>query len=145
MMQPISFYVLGLPAPQGSKTAVVRGGRAILLEGATPNQRAKHFQWRQAVASAAHEAVADTEPMIVAAAVTVVFRFPIPVSRTKHERAFGWLWKKSAPDLDKLLRSTFDGLTDGGLIADDRLIVSVVATKIEVEGWTGASIEVRPA
>lgn len=144
-MQPISFYVLGVPAPQGSKTAVVRGGRAILLDGATATARSKHVQWRQAVAAAAHEAAASNPPYPLPIAATIVFRFPMPASRTKRDRALGWLWKHSAPDLDKLLRSTFDGLTDGGLIADDRLIVSVVATKIEVGGWTGASIEVRAA
>ena len=144
-MSVIRFYVLGVPAPQGSKTAVVRGNKAILLDGASAAARSKHAQWRQAVAAAAREAAAGAAPIPYPVAVTIVFRFPMPASRTKKDRALGWLWKPTTPDLDKVLRSTFDGLTDGGIITDDRIIVSVVATKIEVEGWTGASIEIKPA
>lgn len=144
-MATLSFYVLGVPAPQGSKTAVVRGGRAVLLDGASAGARARHSQWRGAVAAAAREAANGTPPIGTPVAVTVIFRFPMPASRTKKDRALGWLWKPTTPDLDKVLRSTFDGLTDGGIITDDRIIVSVVATKIEVDGWCGASIEIKPA
>ena len=144
-MSFVRFYVLGVPAPQGSKTAVVRGNKAILLDGASAAARSKHAHWRQAVAEAAREAINGAAPIATPVAVTVIFRFPMPASRTKKDRALGWLWKPTTPDLDKVLRSTFDGLTDGGIITDDRIIVSVVATKIEVEGWTGASIEIKPA
>jgi hypothetical protein len=42
-----------------------------------------------------------------------------------------------------VLRATEDGLVDGGLIVDDRLICSTWLQAIEVVGWTGAVIEVE--
>lgn len=34
-----------------------------------------------------------------------------------------------------------DSLKAGGLITDDARIVAIIATKLEVVGWTGATIE----
>ena len=50
-------------------------------------------------------------------------------------------------DIDKLLRSTFDALKDGGLIVDDSRIVAVAAGKVEVPApeWTGAMISIGAA
>lgn len=73
----------------------------------------------------------------------VVFRAPMPASRSKAIRAAGRWWKPTAPDLDKLVRSVGDSLTASGLIKDDARIVALRAMKWEVDGWTGATITVR--
>jgi Holliday junction resolvase RusA-like endonuclease len=73
----------------------------------------------------------------------VVFRAPMPASRSKAIRAAGRWWKPTAPDLDKLVRSVGDSLTASGLIKDDARIVALRAMKIEVDGWTGATISVH--
>ena len=45
--------------------------------------------------------------------------------------------------LDKLVRGGGDSLTAAGLIKDDARIVALRAMKIEVDGWTGATISVH--
>ena len=67
----------------------------------------------------------------------------MPASRPKWMRALGCWWKPTAPDLDKLVRSVGDSLTASGLIKDDARIVALRAMKIEVDGWTGATISVH--
>lgn len=134
----VSFDVLGSPAPQGSKKAFVVAGRAIMKEAAG----ARHKAWRGAVAEAARQATYDVPGVSVGGQFTgpthleVRFRLARPASRAKKHHG----WSTIAPDLDKLLRATFDGLTDGGLISDDSIICSIGATKMEVPDWTGAII-----
>jgi len=50
---PLTIAIVGVPAPQGSKTGVVRGNRAILIEGGSQTGRDKHRAWRDACAAAA--------------------------------------------------------------------------------------------
>lgn len=132
----VTFEVIGLPAPQGSKTRMPSG---VMVEA---NKRTK--PWRDSVAAAAREQ-ADVAGMLDGPLVLqVCFRFPMPASRPKAVRARGEAWKKSTPDLDKLVRAVGDALTQSGLIADDARIVRVVAEKVEVSDWTGAVIAVGP-
>jgi len=136
------FEVIGLPAPQGSKSAVTIGGEARIIEGKTDGQRAKHKAWRIAVAQAAKDLTTHEDPTIRAEQFTgptllsVTFLMPRPKSRTKRHHG----WHVVAPDLDKLLRSTLDGLTDGGLLADDKIVCTIAAAKAETTGWTGAMV-----
>lgn len=144
MSRPVTFTVDGIPAPQGSKTAVRRGNHVVLLEGSTAGQRARHKAWRTDVALAAMNAALGHEPMMGPLEVELTFRFPMPASRPRHIKARGRVWKVTTPDLDKLCRSTLDGLTDSQLIADDRYVAVLIATKVETSGPTGATISVRP-
>ena len=48
---PLTIAIVGVPAPQGSKTGVVRGNRAILIEGGSQTGRDKHRAWRDACAA----------------------------------------------------------------------------------------------
>jgi crossover junction endodeoxyribonuclease RusA len=133
----LAFDIFGNPAAQGSKRHV-GGGRMV--------ETAKgHAPWRSAVAAAAHAAAVDlglTEPLDGALAVDVTFRFPMPASRSKRIREIGQHPKTTAPDLDKLARALLDGLQAGGLIVDDARVCVLRARKVEVVGWTGASVEV---
>jgi len=133
MTRHVGFTVVGLPAPQGSKRHV---GHGVMVETAI-----NHKPWRAAVAQAAYE-LRGAEPMTGPLRLAVEFRFPMPKSRPKAVRDAGESHKVSAPDLDKLVRSVGDALTEGGLIHDDALICELYATKREVVGWTGAMITV---
>ena len=135
----IEFEVLGLPAAQGSKSAVVRGGKAVVIEGRRGSGRAKHRAWREAVANAARDVAAD-RPHDGALHLDIEFRFPLPKSRPAAARAAGRWPHTVRPDVDKCLRSTLDGLTDGGLIVDDARVCAVAIDAWEVAGWTGAVI-----
>jgi Holliday junction resolvase RusA-like endonuclease len=68
------FDVVGLPAPQGSKTRMPNGA---LLEGASATGRKAHKAWRQSVAEVARE-LAEDRPFDGALTLDVVFRFPMP-------------------------------------------------------------------
>lgn len=133
--------VYGLPAPQGSKRGIPRKGGGVWLQDMSKGLD----DWRSAVAAAAAKYTACWQyegPTILDA----VFRFPMPASRPKTAKTAGWCWKTTAPDLDKLLRSTGDALTHSGLIVDDRILQFGPVAKIEVwEDWTGATLTLRPA
>ena len=144
----VRFNVIGVPAPQGSKTRMPNGA---LVEGSSATGRAKHRTWRQAVAHEAHQQRQLLEPCFSGPLVVdVVFRFPMPASRPaafKRRVAEGEItgWKVTKPDLDKLARSVGDALTEAGLIERDEMIAQWLVSKIEVPAgeWTGADITVE--
>jgi Holliday junction resolvase RusA-like endonuclease len=111
----ISYFVEGEPAPQGSKNGFVKNGRVVMVESSK-----KVKPWREAVAWQTKSKV--TEPMTSPVEIALVFHLPKPKSVTRK-------WPSVKPDLDKLIRSTFDGLTTGGLYTDDALVIAVSASK----------------
>lgn len=114
----VRITVHGQPAPQGSKRHV---GNGVMIE-----QSAKVKPWRQDVKNAAADAMHYGAVPLLAGplGMTVVFTLPKPLSAPKRRRT----WPCRRPDLDKLLRSTLDGLT-GEVFADDAQIVSLRAAK----------------
>ena len=128
------FTISGItPAPQGSKRHV-GGGRMV-------ESSAKVRPWREAVRQ---EALAIGLPIT---AQPIFLRLSFTFARPKgHRNAKGQL-RPSAPvdhitrpDLDKLCRSTLDGLT-GVLFCDDSQVAFMVASKAyalpgELEGCT---------
>lgn len=137
-MTRVTFEVVGVPAPQGSKRHV---GRGVLVESSKALG-----PWRDAVAWAAHDAARRhgiTAPLDGPLRLVVEFRFPMPKARPKRVRDTGVVWKSTQPDSDKLARAVGDALTDSGLIVDDARICELVAAKVETTGWTGAVIVVE--
>lgn len=136
--KPVAVHinVFGTPAPQGSKKGFKKGNRVVVVDD---NPKALR-SWRGDVAAAASEAREQMQvQMHGPVQVSIQFRFRRPVSRPGSHHG----WRDTKPDLDKLLRSTCDGLVEGGLLADDASIVGFNnVVKIEVTSWTGASITV---
>ena len=117
-------HVAGVPAPQGSKTRT-RWGMFESSKRVGP--------WRAAVA----DAVTGMEPIAPPYDVDVFFYIPRPKStKAKHPVA------PAVGDLDKLLRSTYDGLVRGGLLTDDRFIVAGSQSK-EWAGVDGPGAVIR--
>jgi crossover junction endodeoxyribonuclease RusA len=110
-----SFWVDGEPAPQGSKNGFVKNGRVVMVESSK-----KVKPWREAVATETAKQVNCT--MTTPVEIALVFHLPRP--KTVNRK-----WPAVKPDLDKLIRSTFDGLTTGGLYTDDALVIAVSASK----------------
>ncbi|KAM9867073.1 hypothetical protein ACIFOC_00395 [Leucobacter aridicollis] len=108
-MTSITFRVDGVPIPQGSKKGFVVGRRAVLVD----DNKDVLKPWRRKVATASDVGHTFTGPVFVAA----VFYMPRPL-RPKFSLP------GVKPDLDKLMRALGDGMTDGGLLADDSRIVS---------------------
>jgi Holliday junction resolvase RusA-like endonuclease len=139
MIHLAHFEVMGVPAPQGSKTRMPNGA---MVEGGSATGRAKHKAWRSAVADVARQ-LAEPEPFDGALALLIGFRMPMPVSRPARAREVG-VWPHTVkPDIDKLIRCTLDGLTDGGLIRDDARVFKLEVFAMEVIGWTGADITLQ--
>jgi Holliday junction resolvase RusA-like endonuclease len=128
-----TFHVPGIPAPQGSKTGYIRGGRVVLVESSK-----KVKPWRAAVAQAATIAYLHAEPIDGPVAVEIDFHLPRPKSLPKRV-----IWMVKKPDLDKLIRSTLDALS-GIAYIDDNRITHITATKdyAASPGDAGATITI---
>lgn len=116
----ITVVVHDEPKPQGSKVGFIgkHTGKVIVRDDNKPALA----NWRGAVRDATVKARGDQAPLEggVLLAVTFTLRKPLSAPKTR----FTVPWKK--PDLDKLLRSTFDGLKAGGAYQDDAQVVEVV-------------------
>lgn len=121
------FKVDGVPVPQGSKTVARRGGKTWLRDA----NSAVLKPWRHKVAAAADLGVTFSRP------VSVHLRFDMPrPSRPRFSRP------GVRPDIDKLSRAVLDGLTDGGLLVDDSLVVRLVVEEFYSES-PGVTVTVR--
>lgn len=140
----LAIAVHGNPAPQGSKRArpIYKGkgqdrkftGKVAMVEEAKDNI----LSWREAVKASALLAMAAWSiryggdgpwvRIVGPVAVEIIFCFDKPKSAPKTRRT--WPITRSSGDVDKLQRSTFDALTDAGVIKDDSQIVRVVADKV---------------
>lgn len=109
----ITFWVDGIPAPQGSKRHV-GNGRLIESSKALP-------AWRKAIEDTVRHVHKDT-PIDRPVTVRADFFMPKPKKPMFPLPA-------TAPDLDKLQRGVGDGLEKGGLLANDSRIVQWVSTK----------------
>ena len=130
-MTVIVFEVYGTPAPQGSKRHV-GGGRMVESSKLVP-------AWREAVKQAALTALADRDIAYGengdAVRVDVIFFMARPKSHYRTGANSHLLrgnapnWPAGKPDLDKLVRSTLDALTDAGVWRDDSQVVVIHAEK----------------
>lgn len=131
-MAEFAFEVVGLPAPQGSKSVFKnrKTGQILVTESSK-----KVKPWREAVKKAA-ELAARGFTIDGPVSVRITFMLPRPKSHFGTGRNAGKL-KKSAPeshtvmpDLDKLVRSTLDALTSAGVWKDDAQVMSITTRKI---------------
>jgi len=133
-MTSIQFYATGLPAPQGSKKAFYnpRIGRVQVVEDSK-----KTKPWRHDVMAAAFDHIGDQQwtPVDHAVRIHLEFYFPRPKAHFRTGRNQHLLrdgapsMHTTKPDLDKLVRSTFDALTAAGVWRDDKLAADVHAVK----------------
>lgn len=117
----LTFTVIGTPAPQGSKRFVgvsKRTGRGIMIESSK-----KTRPWRIAVQQAALEL-----GLRISGPVSAMLTFTLPKPKSAPKRRTTWPDRK--PDIDKLLRSTFDGMVEAGTIEDDARIVRLTSAKV---------------
>ncbi len=112
----IRFFVRGKPVTQGSKTAYVVGGRAVVTS-ASKGLAA----WRRLVAD---QAQPHAPPMPWDRPVTLHATFYIPRPRSEPKRRRTWPDRK--PDASKLLRAVEDALTRVFWADDARIVVERV-------------------
>ena len=140
----VTFAVLGTPVPQGSVRAF--NSRVVA------NNAEALASWRSDVAAAAHRHKPEGWDINAAVSLRCEFVFPRPLSHYGTGKNAGKL-KDSAPlhhtktpDLDKLIRSTGDSISDAVarvLLYSDAQIVSIYATKrYQTDDFLGAIITV---
>lgn len=119
----IQFSVRGIPAPQGSKT--------LNRYGALYESSKKVAPWRLAIWDAAREHGYAGLDLDCPLSIQVRFDLPRPKSHftAKGLKESAPPYPHGTPDLDKLLRSTLDGLTQAKVIHDDSRIVTIRAEK----------------
>lgn len=137
MSNQITITVPGVPTPQGSKIAGVSNNGNIYLREAAGSRL---YDWRDNVAWQA-SIQADQQGWqraTEAVEVSIVFFLPRPKTVKRNLPSV-------KPDLDKLVRSTFDGLTQSGAVwLDDAQACHLTVSKTYAEDETpGALITVR--
>lgn len=111
------FHVAGIPAPKGSRIYGQRRNGSSYSRPASKREKT----WTEAVAlvTRAHRPSGAALPPPYAVSLTFAMPCPARPSYAHPTRA----------DLDKLVRAVLDGLTSGGLIADDRHVIQLTAAK----------------
>lgn len=114
----IHLKVEGTPKPKGSLKHI---GKGRLVE-----QVAGSKTWRDRIAWAAREQYKG-EPITAPAGVDVEVRVLPPKSAPKRRVTLPAT--RSSGDIDKHARNVLDALKDGGVLADDSLVVDLRARK----------------
>ena len=127
MSRAVVMFVPGAPATQGSKTK----GRWGMYD-----DNAKTLKpWRAAITTTTRNLREQPFTDAVEADITIILKRPPSHYRTGRNRH---LVKDSAPaypigagvgDADKFARACFDGIADGGLVANDSQIVEFAIRK----------------
>lgn len=141
MTTELQFRVYGLPAQQGSKSVNRKTGRMFEQGQKTL------YPWRKAVTEATKYAMAMNGFTMLEGPVHahIIFYFPRPGYHFGTGRNAGVLkpdmplYKVTKPDVDKLVRSTFDALTIAKVWKDDSLAVKLTTSKV-FDTLSGASI-----
>lgn len=118
----IGIIVNGTPAPQGSKRHV---GGGIMIESSK-----LVAPWREAVKWATLKAMHAHGIGRIIGPVKVEITFSLCRPKNAAKRRY----PANKPDIDKLLRSTFDALSDAGIWEDDSRVVDQASRKVFVAG-----------
>jgi Holliday junction resolvase RusA-like endonuclease len=135
----LTIVVHGRPAPQGSKKYAGhrRNSASGRISAVLVEQSKRVKPWRAQVMAAAREALTVSHigavpihlpPLDGPLEAEVIFTVRKPASAPKRRRT--WPTTRDSGDIDKLLRSTFDGIADAQAVADDARIIDVHARKV---------------
>lgn len=127
--------VHGVPIPQGSKSAFVVGGRAVITEG---KKSASLKEWRAAIAACARlwlQQNGSPAPLDGPVSVDVVFYLPRPKSAPKRV-----IVPATKPDADKLVRSTLDALSKIAYTDDARIVDLNIRKRFAIDSPPRAEI-----
>lgn len=130
-----SFRILGLPAPQGSKSfkGMVEGARGQQIPRLVESSK-QLPKWRKEVTKQAALAWRGKPPLDQPLLVVMTFTLPKPKSAPKTRTTY----PDRKPDGSKLLRAVEDALTDAGVWADDARGIDLIARKRYPNEGSGA-------
>ena len=140
----ITFFVAGVPAPQGSKTSYGRG--RIVDSADTGKVRNAGKMWSEAVRMEAIKAMAGRAPLEGPVRLTLIFHIKRPKS---HMGARGDVkprhasrWHTVRPDGSKIARRVEDAMS-GVVYQDDSQIVHKTVAKVWTTSRAGVEITVE--
>lgn len=140
----ITFFVPGVPVPQGSKRAFQhKSTKRIVIVDDNPAQLR---DWRNSIVQTARDAMAERPPISFAIVLGAKFVFLRPGS---HYGARGGLlpsaplYKTTRPDLDKLLRGLGDALKSAGVYRDDSQVVGFTEVEKMFGQHPGVHVTIR--
>ncbi|MFE2772256.1 RusA family crossover junction endodeoxyribonuclease [Microbacterium resistens] len=120
-MSGVTFFVAGVPVPQGSKKGFSpKGSTRVTLVDANKESLKP---WRETVTRIARASWLDRPQIVGPARLDLVFVFARPATVKRRLPSV-------APDLDKLVRAIGDGVTDAGIWKDDGQVIRIVAEKV---------------
>lgn len=148
MTRLASFQILGLPAPQGSKSfkGMVQGARGQEIPRLVESSK-ELPKWRRQAKLQASLQWRGRPALGVPLVAVMTFTLPKPTSAPKTRRT----WPSKKPDVSKLARALEDSLTDAGVWIDDALVVDLIACKrypnegLRALAQPGVVVEIYPA
>lgn len=140
-MNPVTFRVVGIPRPQGSKRGfVTKRGKVAMVEMSKSLP-----DWRRRVASVVQGLSA--QPFDGPIMLTCDFYFPRPNAHYRGKartlRPDAPVWVTRTPDSSKLVRALEDELT-GVLVHDDAQFVRIAASKAYTDEQPGVVVTLTP-
>ena len=121
MRNAVTFFVAGVPIPQGSKVGFsAKGSTFVQLVDAN---KATLKPWRAAVTRIAESSWLDRPQLLGAVCIELVFVMQRGKTVTRR-------FPITKPDIDKLLRAVCDGITDAGVWKDDAQVIRVVMEEV---------------
>ena len=127
---PLTFSVVAVPKPQGSKRAFVVKGkdggkdRAIVVDSDKGPLKGFRDAVRTDAVDAKPEGFTPFEGPL-----NVVLAFALPKPKVAERGPRRWPTSKNAGDVDKLTRAVLDALTDAAVFGDDGQVVRLVVEK----------------
>lgn len=131
----IAFFVAGRPQTKGSMIVRHRHGssngmgRCTCQNWVTEMAGGRLAEWNDHIARQAARAMKGAMPIEGAATVRLTFYFPRPVSHTKAQRQSPWVAVNKRYDIEKLVRSVHDALTQAAVWIDDGLACELHTSK----------------
>jgi Holliday junction resolvase RusA-like endonuclease len=138
----IEIDVAGIPAPQGSKTAIMRTGmdRPVLIESSSKVGRSKHKSWRKAVHDACSAWIEEQDGFqTLDEPIRVKILFTMPLGGDKYRTLHS-----TKPDIDKLARTVLDSLVTSKLIKEDSRVWRLDVTKLYAPSGVGCRVVIFP-
>lgn len=134
-MTAVTFFVAGIPIPQGSMTAYVVGRRAVI----TDQKRKVLKPWRAEIARVAAASWLDRPRLVGAVRVGATFVFERPKTVKRPEPSV------RGADLDKLTRALLDGIGDAKRVwGDDSQVTRLEVAKV-YGAAPGVHVVISPA
>lgn len=152
-VKTVRLRVVGIPAPKGSQRAINRGGRARLVAGGSDENKEQISTWRADIILACQRnpipakhpvpVFHPEEPLTIA----IVFRVPARATDLRGDKLTPKPSMRALAahgrDIDKLMRSTYDAITQSRRIwiDDSRVAAGPPVRRYVLPGqWIGADI-----